>query len=323
MQEQRRGLVAAIVTGLAGASLTTVAATKRRVVWTHGDDMEEGTKKRIVRWFTQEGWSDGPAFSLEFANVGASHMPASIEQAARAVVASRPDVIVGDGALFKPLTADIPVVFSNAWCDATLVRQGLVQSLRHPGGNFTGSAQPLLVAKSYAIAKQLKPRLKRVGTLALGTPEPPIVMDAIREAARNLDVEVVEILYPPGSPFSVVERAILAARVDAVDVGLDAGDVPWLAELARFLERQRIIGHWGEAIHIRNGGLFAVHHDGSVGLREAVRIVAKILAGEKPADIPVDVIRDVHVTVNQATARRMGIALPPDVLTEADIVYGK
>ena len=72
--------------------------------------------------------------------------------------------------------------------------------------------------------------------------------------------------------------------------------------------------------YVRKGGLVSITPDRLEGHRMAVEMVARILRGEKPATMPVYQATRYQTAINLRTARAMGLAVPPTVLTRADEV---
>jgi putative ABC transport system substrate-binding protein len=54
--------------------------------------------------------------------------------------------------------------------------------------------------------------------------------------------------------------------------------------------------------------------------RRAADLVAKVLSGIKPGDIPVEQPTEFDLVINARTARALGLAVPPALFTRADEV---
>jgi putative ABC transport system substrate-binding protein len=325
MDRSRRRIIVLISAAVAGGVQAAGAdAARKRVVVIVDWPISDKDRTRQSRWFRQEGWVLGQNLSIEYTNLAENHDPQVIERKAREIVASKPDVILildWDQVLLLPrLTKEVPIVFANFGPDP--IRLGLVQSLNHPGGNVTGTALPF-VSKAWSVAKELRPGMKRIAILAPN--DVPAVFaaeyrEAYRAVASQLHLQTVEVLVSRDAKFAEIERALRAAGVDAVDVGIGE-DFSWYRDLIRFLERSNIIGIWGDAADVRAGGLIAVHPDTITGFWEASRIAARILNGAKPADTPVETVEYIHTSINLRTAKAMGIEIPASVRTGANLVF--
>src|SRR6185436_17000303 len=90
----------------------------------------------------------------------------------------------------KAATSTIPIVFSTG-TDA--VKAGLIASYNRPGGNLTGVGGMVseLGAKRFALLRELRPQMKRIGLLS--NPNNPLAAENnakdIRAAASGLGVE--------------------------------------------------------------------------------------------------------------------------------------
>src|SRR5258706_4736984 len=189
---------------LAFAAALARAQKKHGVVITPaGTTMNEDSRPLVAKWFAEDGLVDGRDLVLEFVVLDEITDLAEIERRARAIVASRPDAILVsphvDATLFKRLTRDVPIVFWALSGDA--VRMGLVESLRRPGGNITGTSDRSieLMARSYQLFKELRPGLKRVGTLmddGMTDDDRVLAREAQGPAAKRLGLQRVENLGP-------------------------------------------------------------------------------------------------------------------------------
>ena len=290
-------------------------------------EFNEKRRKRVAKLFADQGFVEGRDIAIEFLDLGLGGMPqAQRERAARQVVASRPALILAwgdDAALFRRFTGDIPIVFQTLSTDP--VRMGVVASLQRPGGNVTGTMDGGLdtIEKGWELAKDMRPGVKRFGTLmddALSGDELRDIREYQESAARRLGVSRVEIMVPAVAPFARIEKAIAAAKVDALDVMTSIEDPPWIEELMAALIRMRIVGVWGTLALVFRGGLLSVSGNGFETREVAVQMAAKVLRGTHPGEIPVYSVKTFVTSINLRTAHAMGLDVPRAVLVRANWV---
>jgi putative tryptophan/tyrosine transport system substrate-binding protein len=220
----------------------------------------------------------------------------------------------------KAATQTIPIVFRVG---GDPVAAGLVPNLNRPGGNITGvtTLGVTLAAKRLETLHQLLPPGTVVALIAN-----PTNANAAREteetqsAARALGVSLV-VLHV--SSLADIEAA--SARVAASNIGglIAAADPFVLQEHDRIIAlaaRRAIPAIYSERFVSQAGGLMSYAADTNDGFRHAGIYTGRILSGEKPADLPVQLSTKVLLSLNLKVAKALGITFPTALLVRADEV---
>ncbi len=247
--------------------------------------------------------------------------PAKVSAFAAELVGRKVSVIlaVGPQAVFaaQALTKVVPIVAQDLESDP--VKSGLVERLSHPGGNVTGLFFdfPDFSTKWLELLEETIPGLARLGVLwdpATGA----VQLDAVTAAAakRTLELKVLKVAAP-----AEMEAAFQAAS----DGGMQAvlalsspifGTVPRQVAAAALRHRMPTITLFPE--YADAGGLMAYGTNLTDLFRQAGEIVGKVLAGAKPADLPVERPSRFELVVNLKTAAALGLAIPQVVQLRAD-----
>jgi ABC-type uncharacterized transport system substrate-binding protein len=263
------------------------------------------------------GLEDGRdvTFDIRFTEGKLDAMPA----AAAALVKAGADLIFTSGEAAtqaaKDATRGVPVVFTSV---GDPVGAGIVKSLAEPGGNVTGvsSLQTELVAKRLEVLKTLTPTVQRVWLIYPGadlSPTPMIgrALDAAR--AMKLDIAPKGVL-----DVGELRRAFRdVRRGDAVLV--PEGSSPDIA--VAILEQSlalRVPAVFETALWVGYGGLVSYGPDYYAEGTQAAALVAKILRGARPQDLPVEGAEKIDLAVNLKTADLLGITVPRKILLRAD-----
>ena len=245
------------------------------------------------------------------------------------LVRRKVDVLVtssGQGAIrAKKATNTIPIVMAHS---ADAVRQHIVASLAHPGGNVTGltSTTPDLAGKRLELLKQVFPNVSRVGFMSChgfpGMGNGTALLDELRTVARALGVEllVIAVREPGNSSLALAFKEAIIKRVEA----LLTSDCPpafpprQTVDLAAKSRLPMIYPSvdWVEEL----GGFMAYGPFREDMDRRAASYVDKILKGAKPADLPVERPTKFELGINLKTAKTLGVAIPSSVLMWADKV---
>jgi len=185
------------------------------------------------------------------------------------------------------------------------VKNGLVASLAHPGGNMTGltNVTEELVAKRIELLKEALPSLTRIAVLGnLTNPEQPPYFRVAQEAARRLNAEAR--LYPVetqanlAAAFSNME----ADHMQAVLLLPDAWFYPLRTEIVALAAKHRIPAIYGNTAYADAEGLFVYGVNLSSLNVKVIVYLDKILKGAKPGDLPVERPSQFDFIVNQRTA---------------------
>jgi putative ABC transport system substrate-binding protein len=216
-------------------------------------------------------------------------------------------------------TRTIPIVFAGV---GDPVARGIVAALNQPGGNSTGFAlfEESLAGKWLELLSEIAPGLKRAAIMF--NPNIMLIsvyMPSLETAARSL--KVVPIIAPVHDDVEI-ETAIIALGREPGGGLVVMGDpfmmvhrVPIISAAAR----NNVPAVYAYSYFVRDGGLLSY----GVGVdifRRAATYVDRILRGEKPGDLPVQLPTKFEMVVNRRTATALGLAIPPSILLRADEV---
>ncbi|MGA6942058.1 MAG: ABC transporter substrate-binding protein, partial [Pseudolabrys sp.] len=217
-------------------------------------------------------------------------------------------------------TRAVPIVFALV---IDPVGAGFVASLAQPGGNATGFTiyEYSMSGKWLELLKEIAPRVTRVAVLR----DPAIAsgigqFSAIQSAAPSLRMDV--------SPVNVRDAGEIERAVAAVARSANGGLIvlgSGLAQLHRDLiitlaARHKLPAVYYERFFVAAGGLVSYGANYFDQYRRAAGYVDRILKGEKPADLPVQVPTKYELVINLKTAKALGLTVPPTLLASANEV---
>jgi putative ABC transport system substrate-binding protein len=239
------------------------------------------------------------------------------------LVGLQPDIILTGGtpatAAVQRETRTIPIVFANV---GDPVASGLVPKLNQPGGNITGFAsyEATLGGKWLELLSEIAPGLKRAAIMFNPDGFVSMIMPSFETAARSLKVALIT---APVHSDAEIETAIIAlgrepggGLVVTPDVFMDVHRAPIILAAAR----NNVPAVYSLSTFPREGGLLYYGVDQIDPFRRAATYVDRILRGEKPGDLPVQLPTKFEMVVNRKTATALGLTVPLSILVRADEV---
>ncbi len=272
----------------------------------------------LLRGLRELGYVYGEHFVTE--PRGAAGKPERFPGLAAELVRLKVDVIVAAGpalSALKQASSTIPIVMGG---DSDPVDRGYVQSLGHPGGNFTGlSSQSVEVTgKRLELLKEIVPGAASVAVLwdraSLAN------WQAAEAAAREQGWKLLSLEVRNAGEIEGAFRAATDARVGALLVfasGLLFTRARRVVELAA---SSRLPAMYHLRQYVEAGGLISYSADLNEIWRRAAVFVDKILRGPKPADLPVEQPTKFELVINLKAAKSLGLTIPQPVLSRADEV---
>jgi putative ABC transport system substrate-binding protein len=230
------------------------------------------------------------------------------------------DVIVARGVALpalKEATSTIPIVMAAS---GDPVGQGLVQSLGHPGGNFTGLSlqSSETIGKRLALLKEIVPGIAPVAVLwDRGSLK---YWEAAASAAQERGWKLLSLQVQAAGEIEGAFTSANSARAGALLVLGGGFFSPHAQRIAELADRSRLPAMYELRTYVDAGGLISYSADIYAIWRQAAGYVDKILKGAKPGDLPIEQPTKFELAINMKTAKALGLTIPQSVLLRADEV---
>src|SRR5262245_60766428 len=268
------------------------------------------------------GFVEGKNVAIEYrwADNRVDQLPGIAADLVRRQVAA----IVGAGGVAaqagKAATETTPVIFVIG---ADPVRVGLVASLNRPGGNVTGVVFPSvdLVAKLLAMLHELAPKASVIAVLR--DPNGPDVEGELRDleaAGRAIGRQILMVNAANEREFHAAFAKLVQAGASGLLIGSSPFFISQRRQIVALAGRHALPTMYNQREYPEVGGLISYGPSQSDAYRRAGVYVGRILKGEKPADLPVELGTKFELVINLATAKALGIEIPPTLLALADEV---
>jgi len=322
----RRREFVALIGGAAG--WPTVGQAQQRgtalIGVLHGVSAEQWKDRMIGfhRGLAESGFTEGQNVAIEYrwAEGRFERLPAMaadlVSRKVAVICAGASDVAIRAAI---EATSTIPIVFTTA---SDPVRAGFVQSLHRPGKNVTGATfmGVELVAKRMELLHELVPGAARVALL-VNPNNPGLMEDNIRLSRAAVQRLRLDLLVVEAGDASAIDRALASAREQGAET-LIVGNDAYLSsrsEQVAQAARRHALPTLSESRNGVGAGLFMSYGPSQAEtFRQAGIYVARILKGEKPAELPVIQPTTYELVFNLGTAKALGLTIPLSLLARAD-----
>jgi|HubBroStandDraft_6_1064221.scaffolds.fasta_scaffold392874_1 putative ABC transport system substrate-binding protein len=221
----------------------------------------------------------------------------------------------------KALTTTVPIVF---WTGADPIEVGLVASFHRPGGNLTGVSglNTAVIGKRLELLHELMPAASSFAHFVNPTNKGYGEAETreLQVVAHALGVRLAVLNITRASEIEDAFTTLVHDRVDGLVVGADAIFVDSMSELVSLAAHHKMPSIYQSREFVGVGGLASYGTRYSDGYRICGVYAARILKGEKPADLPVQQITRTEMAINLKTAKALGLGIPPTLLAIADEV---
>ncbi len=281
----------------------------------------DAANKGFVEGMAKNGFVEGKNVKYDQQNAQADQ--SNLQTIAQRFVNNKMDLIC---AIATPAaqtmanaTKDIPIV-GTAITDYAAAK--LVKANDKPGTNVTGTTDMNPIDQQLELMLKVVPNTKTIGVIYNSSEvNSQLQVKVLEKLAKAKGIALQEATVSNVNDIQQAGHSLVASKVDAIYVPTDNVVASAMPVLAQITNDAKIPVICGEGEVVKNGALATVGIDYyKLGLQTGA-MAARILKGEaKAQDMSIEALKEMKTTVNETTAKKLGIKLPEDVLKGAEIV---
>jgi len=292
--------------------------------WDDNDTLARAWFSGFTQGISELGWTDGRNLRMDVrwaaGNIGRMRMYE------KELVGLEPEVILASStpvtAALQRETQTIPIVFAAI---SDPVGAGFVASLARPGGNITGfiNIEAAIGGKWLQLLTEIEPAIKRVAIMFNPDTAPgagTYYLTAFEAAARLFKVEPITAPVHSDAEIETVISSLARDAGGGLVVSADSFMQVHRAQVILLAARNNIPVISDVVIPAKDGALLSYGADYRDIFRRSASYIDRLLHGEKPAELPVQVPTKFAMAVNLKTAKALGLTVPQSILLSADEV---
>lgn len=263
-------------------------------------------REGIVEGLAKEGFVEGKDLTIIFEN--AQGNPTTAAQIAQKFAGLPLDVIIpittpSAQAIVQQIEKT-PIVFA-AISDPLAAK--IVTSLTHPGGNVTGVADIPPLQEQLSFMETCVPHLKTLGVVYNpGEVNNVSFLEQLKELSKEKGIKIITAAAPKSADVQAAAHS-LVNRVDAIFVGNDNTVVSGLEALVKVCLNARKPLFVSDPQSVERGALAAYAYDQRQIGQQVGQMVAKVLKGKAPGDMPVEKPHGLKISINPKTAEKIKV----------------
>jgi ABC-type uncharacterized transport system substrate-binding protein len=270
------------------------------------------------------GWEEGRNIRIDYGWKAVDEK--SRQRSAKELVALQPDLMLAQSttttAALLQQTSNIPIIFFSV---GDPVGEGFVAGLPRPGRNVTGfiNMEASMSGKWLELLKDITPSIRRVAILFNPATAPrggSYYLDPFNAAAQSLGLETIAAHVHDASEIESVIAAQAREPNSGIVVMSDVFPLVHRTEITALAARYRLPAAYPYRQFAEVGGLLSYGNDLRDNYRRAATYTHRILRGEQPSELPVEVPVKFELVINLKTAKALGLNVPPTLLAIADEV---
>jgi putative tryptophan/tyrosine transport system substrate-binding protein len=285
-----------------------------------GDPRAQVNLTALREGLRKPGWIEGHNIQIDYRLAGGA--PERARTFARELIGMAPDLIVCSSNQVTEIllheTSSIPIVFVFV---GDPVGSGFAASIERPGGNATGFAnyENAIGGKWLEILHEIAPQIDSAGFIF--HPDAPPNVGFFRAAEAASPALAIKVLPLPVHNRNEIENGIMAIAANS-NAGLIVPSHALLISsrdlIVGLATDHHMPGVYGDRSFAESGGLLSYGNNTADLFRSGAAYVDRILKGEKPQDLPVQLPTKYEMVINLKAAKAIGLTIPASYLWRAD-----
>ena len=279
----------------------------------------DAARKGVKDALAEAGFEVGRNLRWTFENAQGNVVTAS--QIAKKFVGDNPDVIVAiatpSAQAVASATRKIPLVFSAV---TDPIGAKLVKNWEKPGANITGISDLSPIPAHLKLVKEFIPDIKTLGIVSNpGEANSVSLVEMIKNNGPELGMSITVAAATKSGEVLQAARS-LVGKIDAFYIPTDNTVVSAFEAVVKVGIDAKLPVFAGDTDSVKRGAVAALGFNYYDVGRETGTLVARILNGAKPGDLPVGLVSKLELSINLKSAKQMGISVPQSIISRAKTV---